>query len=231
MLRLPRQILDYGPDALLLNWEQRIDSGISSAVHAYANLLSEHPAVAECIPAYASLLVRFFPPKITAYALREDIYSLEPSIEGDENSLLQEIPVCYHPDVAPDLVTVAEKLGISQKVLIKLHTSVEYQVYQLGFRPGFGFLGETDKRLKVARRSSPRRSVPAGSVGIAGQQTGIYPSESPGGWQLIGRTPWPMLREGRDISRLRPGDRVIFKSISLTAYEKALKTTAPWPKR
>ncbi|MEM6771404.1 MAG: 5-oxoprolinase subunit PxpB [Bacteroidota bacterium] len=230
MFRLPRHIVDYGPAALLLNWEQRITPDINQSVHAYARLLTQHPAVQECIPAYASLLVRFFPPKITAYKLKEFIFATKPKRETVANIVHHELPVCYHAELAPDLKDTAGLLKLTPKQLVKLHTSVDYLVYQLGFRPGFGFMGETPGALEVPRLERPRRQVPAGAVGLAGRQTGIYPSESPGGWRLIGRCPLPLVRSGRDFTRLRPGDTVRFVPITLPQYRK-FNPDQPWPKR
>lgn len=229
-MRLPRQIKRYGPDGLLLNWEQKIAPDINISVHAYADRLREHPAVLACIPAYCSLLIRYLPPKITAYKLREYIYSLDLPERERTTEVTHELPVCYDVSLAPDLEDTAETLGISTDRLIELHTSTSYLVYQIGFRPGFGFLGETPTELLVPRLEQPRRLVPAGSVGLAGRQTGVYPEESPGGWRLIGRCPLDMTRPGRDFSRLHPGDCVRFHPISLTDFA-AFKDDQPWPKR
>lgn len=230
MMRLPRQIVNYGPDGLLLNWEQQIATDINASVHTYAEILRQHPAVAACVPAYASLLVRFLPPKITAYQLQEFIYALQPVEKKERTSVLHELPVCYDPTVAPDLASTAALLNIDGEELITLHTSTNYLVYQIGFRPGFGFLGQTAPELMVPRLEQPRRQVPAGAVGLAGRQTGVYPAAGPGGWRLIGNCPVSMLRSGRDFSRLHPGDRVRFHSISLAAFA-AHKEDQSWPER
>lgn len=231
MPRFPRGITDYGPDALLLNWEPRISPEISSSVHTYAHWLSQHPAVVECIPAYASLLVRYARPRTTAYRLKEEIFSFTPAVDDTSTGIHHDLPVCYHPDYAPDLSDVVAALKTTVKTLIKRHTAVTYLVYQLGYQPGFGFLGETDERLAVNRRGTPRRAVPAGSVGLAGRQTGVYPTASPGGWQLIGRCPTPLLRAGRNATRLKAGDTVRFHAISPDEFLRFDPTTVPWPKR
>lgn len=231
MPRLPRRITDYGPDALLLDWEPRINPEINRSVHAFADWLRGHPAVVECVPSYASLLVRFAAPKITSYRLKEDIFGFSPAETGAEKSILHDLPVCYHPDYGPDLREVVKTLKTTAKTLIKRHTSITYLVYQIGYQPGFGFLGETDQRLEVSRRASPRRAVPIGSVGLAGRQTGVYPTASPGGWQLIGRCPTPLLRAGHNTARLHPGDRVRFHAISPDEFLRYDPTTTPWPKR
>lgn len=227
-MRLPRHILAYGPGALLINWEQRIAPDISSSVHAYAVALLAHPAVLECIPAYASLMVRFAPPKISAYRLRELIFELRPSAAGPQKSVIHDLPVLYD---GPDLKFITGKLRLSKKKFISLHTATDYLVYQVGFQPGFAFLGDTKKELTIDRRESPRPKVPAGSVGLAGRQTGVYPTDGPGGWQLIGRCPWSLVRSGPDPTRLRAGDRVSFRPVSSAEFTKLAKSPAPWPER
>ncbi len=229
-MRLPRQIINYGPDSLLLNWEQTITPEINAAVHAYAEVLRQHPAVLSCVPSYASLLVQYLPPKITAYQLKEFVYDLKPEQAEKSAPFLHELPVCYDPAVAPDLEATAALLEISPDQLVALHTAETYLVYQLGYRPGFGFLGQTAPELLVPRLSQPRSQVPAGAVGIAGRQTGVYPTASPGGWRLIGSCPVNMIRSGSNFSRLHPGDRVRFHSISLAAFS-AFKDDTTWPKR
>lgn len=227
-LRLPHHILPYGPGALLINWEQRIAPDISTSVHAYAAALLAHPAVVECIPAYASLLVRFAAAQISAYQLREFIYELRPKTVAPQNVVTHDLPVLYD---GPDLDFVAGKLGLSTSEIISLHTSSVYLVYQLGFQPGFAFLGDTPEALEIERRESPRLKVPAGSVGLAGRQTGIYPMDGPGGWQLIGRCPLPVVRPGTDPTRLRAGDRVGFRSVSAKEFLQLSKSVELWPER
>lgn len=229
-MRLPREILPYGPTALLLNWEQLISPAISTAIHRYAAAIRELGGVKECIPAYASLLVRFDSQRTTAYQLKERIFSLHPQ-EIEAAGIRHELPVCYDPSLAPDLLAAAQALKLTSDELIELHTKQDYLVYQLGYQPGFAFLGETDERLAIDRRASPRRSVPEGSVGLAGRQTGIYPTTGPGGWQIIGRCPWPMLKEGDDWLRLQAGDQVRFYAIGPDKFHQLQTTAAPWPVR
>lgn len=231
MPRLPRRITDYGPTALLLDWESKMDPEINRSVHAYAAALRLHPAVSECVPAYASLLVSFLPDKTSAYALREFVFSMEQPEEATSKTFQHDLPVCYDDRLAPDLKEVVGLLKTNRTTLIKRHLAPIYLVYQVGFLPGFGFFGQTDERLAVPRRDSPRSSVPAGSVGLAGRQTGIYPSASPGGWRLIGNCPVPLLRSGEDVSRLRPGDTVRFHAISYDEFLRFDPNTTPWPLR
>ncbi len=227
-MRLPHHLHSYGSDALLLTWEQRIDPAISRSVHDYARAVLAHPGVVECVPAYASLLVRFSLRKTSAYQLREYIYALRPAAVPAAPSQRHLVPVCYD---GPDLEYVQDTLQLSFQELVALHTGTDFLVYQLGYLPGFAFLGETPPQLEIERRSTPRPRVPSGAVGLAGRQTGIYPSPSPGGWQLIGRCPIPLLQAGPAPTRFLAGDTVRFYAIDAPAFLDLKQTPAPWPER
>jgi len=122
-----------------------------------------------------------------------------------------EIPVIYGNDAGPDLQVVADHAGLTPQQVVELHSSIDYVVYFIGFQPGFPYLGGLDDRLHTPRRAEPRLSVPAGSVGIGGSQTGIYPLATPGGWQLLGRTPVALFNPRQQPpTLLRPGDSVRF---------------------
>ena len=203
---MPRRILDFGPHDLLLEWEQRIDPAINQSVQAYARYVGGLEGVLECVPAYASLLVRVAADR---NFWRDILYDLRVPEPGPEAGQLHRLPVRYGGDHGPDLETVSRLTGLSPDRVIELHAGQEYRVYLLGYRPGFGFLGELPAELQVARRDTPRSRVPAGAVGLAGRQTGVYPVDAPGGWQLIGHCPLPLLDPvGRAL--LSPGDRVRF---------------------
>ena len=150
-------------------------------------------------------------------------------LRGSFDSPLEEeskiyIPVCYHDDYGLDLQLFCEYKSIEKKELIDLHTSVEYPVYFIGFLPGFPYLGGLNERLHQERRTSPRKSVPAGAVGIAGAQTGIYPSSSPGGWNIIGRCPMPLFNpDDETATLLSSGDSVVFYSVDKEHFENLEK--------
>lgn len=168
-------------------------------------------------PAYHSILVQFDAMKLRHQemeaTLREYLGRLE-KIALPESRVV-EIPVCYGGEHGPDLEDVAAMRGMTVEQVIELHASTEYVVYFLGFVPGFAYLGELPEALATPRLPTPRKKVPAGSVGIAGRQTGVYPFETPGGWRLLGRTPLAMFRPDREgMSLLAIGDRVRFASIS-----------------
>jgi KipI family sensor histidine kinase inhibitor len=180
-------------------------------------------------PAYCSLLIKF-----DALRLRHDELEaiLRQYLERLEEVILPEprqveIPVCYGGEYGPDLAEVCAIHGMTPAQAIELHASAEYLVYFLGFVPGFAYLGELPKELVTPRLASPRRRVSAGSVGIAGNQTGVYPFATPGGWRLLGRTPLAMFRAEREgLSLLSIGDRVRFTPISTERFAKLEKEWA-----
>lgn len=231
-MRRPREIINYGPTAILLNWEQRIDPDINASVHAYSVQVLDNPAVLECVPAYCSLMVIFDPVKVKQYALQEWIYAQKIELLPKAKKKLHKIPVVYGGDFGPDLEEVAQLTGLSPKRIINLHTSVTYWVYQLGYQPGFPFLGLTDPKLEVIRKGSPRSRVALGSIGLAGRQTGVYPQSSPGGWQLIGRCPWGIWRnEGVTNARFQAGDEVRFYEIPASKWDSEVNKAKKngWP--
>jgi inhibitor of KinA len=137
----------------------------------------------------------------------------------EKRGALHEIPVCYAPEFAPDLEEVARHAAITPEEVIRLHSASEYRVHCVGFLPGFPYLGGLPRELTTPRRSAPRTQVPAGSVGIGGVHTGIYPAPSPGGWNLVGRTPIRLFDVASDQpALLQAGDRVRFKAITAEQF-------------
>jgi KipI family sensor histidine kinase inhibitor len=209
--------------SLLVYFGNEISIDANQHVRKLLRLLESEPiaGVRNLNPAYCSLLISFD-------ALRLNHGDLEGILRGYlerlENVHLPEprqleIPVYYGGEFGPDLDEVASLREISPAQVIELHTSVTYVVYFLGFVPGFAYLGELPGALAMPRLAKPRRSVPAGSVGIAGKQTGVYPFAVPGGWRLIGRTPLEMFRGDRiNMSFLSIGDCVRFTSISKSRF-------------
>ena len=213
----PPDIRPLGDQAILL----RLGSEISPELHArvratLAALDGDRPAwVLDLVPAYASLLVVYDPvlvepDEVTSWLGKRVVTG--PAAVPEPRRVT--VPVWYDPEVAPDLEAVAAEKGLTPAELVALHTGREVLVYMLGFRPGFPYMGTTDERLAVERLATPRVAVPAGSVALAGRQTGIYPVASPGGWRIIGRTPWRLFDPGRaEPFRLLPGDLVRFEAI------------------
>ena len=199
------QVLPYGDPALL------VEVGDTADVVAYVDALreSEPPGLADVVPAARTVLVVAGTPRAVP-ALRQAQCSLTPGRAAahahDEEVI--EIPVRYD---GPDLEDVARLTGLSERAVVEAHTSSEWRVAFGGFAPGFGYLVTDHDRLHVPRRDSARTAVPAGAVGLAGEYTGVYPRESPGGWQLIGTTDAPMWDLDREPpALLRPGARVRF---------------------
>jgi inhibitor of KinA len=176
------------------------------------------PGVREIAPGYRSLLVVYDPLTTAPAELKERIAeaAARPGIAGLPQAKRLTVPVFYGGNYGPDLEAVAGHLSISTDEVIRLHTETIYRVYMIGFTPGYPYMGELPAALTVHRRSTPRTRVPKGSVGIAQRQTGIYPVESPGGWQIIGWTPLELFDPSRQLpSLLEMGDRVKFEAVRL----------------
>ena len=176
------------------------------------------PGVLDLIPAFASLLVQYDPVRIGWSQIRDRI---EKALEaggaesGTEKLRVTEIPVCYGGEYGPDLENIAAHAGLPASEVIRIHTGRDYLIYMMGFLPGFPYLGNLDVRLHTPRRKEPRISIPAGSVGIGGAQTGIYPLTSPGGWHILGLTPVKLYDpDAEDPVLLRSGDVIRFRSVS-----------------
>ncbi|ASJ12893.1 5-oxoprolinase subunit PxpB [Thermococcus thioreducens] len=202
-----------GDSALLVSFGEVIYEEVNDRIHSLAKAIEKagFEWLMEVVPAYSSLLVVYDPIK-TSYTQVEDAVKsfLDAGIESFEGRLV-EVPVVYGGKYGPDIEFVAEHNGLTVDDIIEIHSRPVYRVYFLGFLPGFAYLGGMDERIATPRLERPRIKVPAGSVGIAGKQTGIYPLESPGGWRLIGRTPLRLFDPSKEPpTLLRPGDRVRF---------------------
>jgi inhibitor of KinA len=205
--------------SLLVSFGDKITRAAHEQVLKLLRLLESEPVqgVRNLHPAYCSLLVKFDPLRLRHEELQstlEEYLSRLAKVRLPEPQVI-EIPVCYGGEFGPDLAEVATIQNLTPQKVIELHTSVTYLVYFLGFVPGFAYLGELPDALITPRLPHPRRKVPSGSVAIAGNQTGVYPVATPGGWRLLGRTPIAMFRPDRDgLSLLSIGDRVRFMPIS-----------------
>lgn len=209
--------------SLLVYFGREITLDAHLRIRKLLRLLESEPVagVRNLHPAYCSVLVDFDALKLRHQELTE---LLRDYLEQSENLQLpnpreMEIPTCYGGEFGPDLNEVAALHGITPSQAVELHASVTYVVYFLGFVPGFAYLGELPAGLATPRLAKPRRSTPPGSVGIADNQTGVYPFATPGGWRLIGRTPIAMFRPDREnMSFLSVGDRVQFAPISAARF-------------
>ena len=206
--------------------EQSLDA-VLRAVHRIE--LAAIPGVIDLAPAYTTIGVFFDPTRTPAFeefkttiekALRAD---LEPARPRAGPNCIIEVPVCYEGEFAPDLDDVAQHAGLSHDDVIERHAAAAYRVSCVGFTPGFPYLSGLPPELATPRRSSPRKEVPAGAVAIGGTQTGIYPRKSPGGWNIIGRTPLRLFAAEREPPALfQTGDRVRFRRISRDEFERLL---------
>ncbi|WGV21400.1 5-oxoprolinase subunit PxpB [Pseudomonas putida] len=207
-------------DSLMVRLFERIDEAnmpwllaASQRLHA---AFGEH--LLDLVPSYTTLMVQFdLPPGQARALILRALEGMQPDTGSAGRG--HEIPVWYDASVGPELPVLAARSGLSEAEVIRLHSEREYPVFALGFAPGFGFMGLVDERLASPRLSTPRKRVAAGSVGIAERQTAAYPAVSPGGWNLIGRTPVRLFdREREGYSLLQPGDRVRFVPVSRSEF-------------
>lgn len=204
----------FGDSAILIQLGDEIDPALNARVHALDALLQKAiPGILETVPAYCTLLVHYDPLRLTydeaANWIKEKLTQLDDATHRASRHL--EIPVHYGGASGLDLESVATTLALSPRDVIRLHSEREYTVYMMGFTPGFPYMGILDERLTLPRMSTPRTHVPAGSVAIAGSQTGIYPLDSPGGWHILGWTPLKLFDPTSENPFLfAPGDVVKF---------------------
>jgi KipI family sensor histidine kinase inhibitor len=211
--------------SLLISFGDAISPESSERVLRLLRLLAAEPlpAVRNFHPAYTSLLINFDPLQTGHAELEAVLGNYLDRLDGVNlpPPTLVDIPVCYGGDFGPDLTGLAAKHGMTPEEVVSIHSAPTYSVSFLGFVPGFGYLSGLPATLVTPRLPAPRRGVPAGSVGIAGHQTGVYPCATPGGWQLIGRTPLQMFDAGRDpMSLLAIGDSVRFTPISRERFSE-----------
>jgi KipI family sensor histidine kinase inhibitor len=209
---MPDRAYPIGDAAMVIYLGSRIDTALNSRCHALAAALRKRPGVRETAAGYASVTVHFDPERTSLTAIRAAAGRLlkeKPRV--GPSGRLHRIPVTYD---GPDLDEAAAALGLPVAELVRLHTAPIYRVFMVGFVPGWAYLGPLPQSLQLPRRRVPRTSVPAGSVAIAGEQTGVYPLPTPGGWHLLGRTDVRMFLPDSDPpSLLRPGDRVKFTAL------------------
>lgn len=221
-------VIPYGDSALLLNFEQNIDEKINQEVIAWEKCFREFAeGIQFIIPAYCSLTVGFDTTQTSFEELKDWILHQESLISlKQENtaSSIKYIPVCYEEIFALDKEEVQKQTNLSWESIIQLHTNRVYRVFMLGFLPGFPYLGKVPEKLYVHRKRIPSLQIPARSVGLAGFQTGIYPSEAPGGWQIIGRTPISIFNPAQENPfLLQAGEQIQFYVISKSKFEKMQK--------
>ena len=208
-----------GDSSVLIEFGQEISPEINAKITAFVHLMkAQHvEGVKDMIPAFTSLLINYDPRVVNYGALKErleKLLKLEVSQETAPSRIF-DIPVCYGGEYGPDLENIAMHANLSTQEVIDIHSSEDYLIYMLGFLPGFSYLGGLDERIHTPRLANPRIKIPAGSVGIGGSQTGIYPLDSPGGWQLLGLTPVKTYDPNREIPILfEAGDYIHFVPVT-----------------
>ena len=229
------EIFPLGDSALTIDFGNVISLSINDRVRKLAEVLSRNSfkGLIEIVPAYSSLTIFYDPVKVRrAYADYQTAFAAvkneaEKALAQAVNFVLETrekpligIPVCYDSDFALDLEFVAESKKLTVEQVVKIHTERVYRVFMIGFLPGFPYLGEVDERLNVGRKPALRPIVPPGSVGLAGKQTGIYSLESPGGWQIVGKTPVSLFNpKSESPALLQTGDRVRFYQIDRQTFD------------
>lgn len=219
----PVRYLSCGDTALVVEFGDSVDPDLNARVmHLDAALRDDPPGgLVETVPTFRSLMIHYDPCR-TSRATLETVVSERLAHEAavEEMPRLWRLPVCYEGEHAPDMESVVERTGRSRDEVVAIHTGALFRVYMLGFLPGLPYLAGMDERLSLPRLKEPRVRVPARAVGIAGTMSVIYPLVSPGGWNLIGRTPVPMFDLAREPAILfAPGDRVRFEAIDAAAYD------------
>ena len=214
-----------GDTSLSAEFGNEISEAINAQIRAFTIALekSNIPGVVELVPTYRSCMIHYDPGVISYAALASRLQGLLGKLDSIAipPSDVLEVPVLYGgEEMGPDLAFVAQHAGISEQEVVDIHTSTEYLIYMLGFTPGFTYLGGMSDKLETPRLKQPRVKIPAGSVGIAGKQTGVYPIDSPGGWQLIGRTPVKMYDPNRETPILpKAGQYIKFRAIDRAEYD------------
>ncbi|WP_433749944.1 5-oxoprolinase subunit PxpB [Paenibacillus amylolyticus] len=212
-----------GETAVIIQCGDQLSDVVQRRVMSVCALLEKStlPAMIEWVPSYTSVTV-FYDPFISLYPelcriLLQQLNQMKESVQDKSRTVT--IPVCYGGEWGPDLDYVASEHGLTSADVIAIHTSGDYLVHMIGFAPGFPYLGGLSEQIATPRRATPRLRVEAGTVGIGGKQTGIYPVDTPGGWQCIGRTPLRLFRPGENVpSLLAAGDRVRFEQITMQDY-------------
>ncbi|MGN0530802.1 MAG: 5-oxoprolinase subunit PxpB [Eubacterium sp.] len=228
---MKHSFLQNGDTAITVCFENEISKEVNGFVTSFACAVEQKgiKGVIELIPAFNSVTVLYDSTVTSAGTLKIKLERIIKKLGNSQQSsaVLYKIPVCYEEEFSPDMKNVEAHTGLSREEIIKIHSSTDYLIYMLGFLPGFAYLGEMDKRLATPRLDSPRVEISRGSVGIGGEQTGIYPVASPGGWQLIGRTPVLVYdRERENPILYKSGDYIRFVPISRNEYfeiEKAVQ--------
>ncbi|MEC8081351.1 MAG: 5-oxoprolinase subunit PxpB [Pseudomonadota bacterium] len=215
----PIEISLVSDQACLLQFSNVISDAVADQISLVTTALRELEGIIDLIPSYTTLLVVFDTSCFDRFAIQKALQKVLASIDWSSagNRVSQEvvIPVYYGPEVGPDLEDVAKHCQLDTDEVIRLHSTTTYRAYAIGFTPGFAFLGNTPEALHVPRKTTPRLKVPIGSVAIAERQTAVYPSVTPGGWQILGRTPIALVDWASDsLALINAGDSVRFEPMT-----------------
>ena len=221
-----------GDRSLLAVYGTGVDQAVNEKVRRMATLIMNQklPGIEAAVPSYCTLSVHYNPLRIGFAELRDLLWSLENELNKADipEPRTIEIPVCYEKEFGPDIDFVAQHNGISMDEVVQIHTGSAYHIFAIGFAPGFCYLGGLNSKLHTPRLETPRVRVAAGSVGIAGGQTGVYPLESPGGWRLIGRTPLRLFAPERPHPILyEAGDKIRFRSVPSDEFHHISQIEVP----
>jgi len=218
------KIVPNGDSGMSIVFEKGISEDINSSVHHLAKGIAEADitGVVDIVPAYHTLLICYNPLDISYMTLKEQVMQVceQDYSKSEKSRIVIHIPVLYGGEWGEDIETVASHNDLTIDEVISMHSSVMYRVYMLGFKPGFPYLGGMSDQLATPRLARPRLKILKGSVGIAGRQTGIYPQDSPGGWQLIGRTPLELVDWSKEeLTIIEPGQYIKFDPIDKEGFE------------
>ena len=215
----------FNEESILIQWNDKVDINLIDSIISYKNLIEQELSeiLIECIQSINSMMVIYNSNKINSEDLintLENLYSLDLKV-GETEKKIWKIPVCYDLSFGIDLEDLSTSNSISIDEIIKLHNSLTYNVLSIGFLPGFLYLGMNDKKLYCERKDKPKLNIKSGSVGIARDQTGIYPQDSPGGWRIIGRSPISFFNvDDKSPCFAKPGDKIKFQNISLSEFNQ-----------
>ncbi|MFC3884620.1 5-oxoprolinase subunit PxpB [Bacillus songklensis] len=221
-----------GDQAVIVEFGKNVTEEIQQNIQSFCTYLMDHPieGMIEFVPAFTNVTIFYDPWKVSEQGKKQPYETFSKRVSDRLNSLdfhqnikrrIVDIPVCYGEDFGPDLEFVAKHNGMAEEDVIRIHSNGKYLVYMIGFAPGFPYLGGMSEKIAAPRKASPRKAIPAGSVGIAGAQTGIYPFETPGGWQLIGRTPLSLFQpDSTPPTLLQTGDIIRFAPISRAEFDR-----------
>lgn len=219
------KVIFSGDTSINVVFENVVSEKISNQVLSIAKLVERQHinGLVDIIPAYREVTFVFDPLVIDIASFKHFLEKQLNKMDGeivDKKGRHYDIPVLYNDEVGLDLLEVAKYHGLSLEEVIHLHTAQAYRIYMLGFLPGFAYLGGLDAKLHTPRKNTPRLRIPAGSIAIGGEQTGYYPVDSPGGWQIIGQTPLVMFDSNRPEIKLHAGDRMKFYAIDKLEFQK-----------